>query len=555
MFLASFHFLVPPFVLGKIVDFFSHYQANDSLVTFYLYASFLAVFLAVNSLINLAYKNYFTLTSIDAAFTARVKGFEKLMNFSLFWHESDSSGAKVQRLQTGSASLNHALSFFSKTLLSWVAKFVGVFGVFLFLDLKFFCFSAGFLLVFFSVTWFFYRKMEVANNELNRAKEAAAGRYYECTSNVLTVKSLGAVDTIKTGVSDHEERVKAAEQKTVRLHFWQWRIYQIVKALGTFVFLLLVADGVVSKTLTVGFIFTYYHYYLDLTVAAGSTASNLNELIKVKNDIARMMPIFWSTPSITQGRNTIPTTWNRIDFVDAQFSYQGNGTDFALKNLNFSVQRNQKIGIAGGTGSGKSTVAKLLLGLYPLDSGRVKFDDVDLKSLRDDEISDHISVVLQESELFNLSFKENITLLKKVEPALLEQAVRVAQLEDVVEKLPQGLDTLIGEKGYKLSGGERQRVGIARAICRSAEIIIFDEATSALDSKTEQLIHSAIEQELQDKTLIIIAHRIGTLKSLDQLYVFDRGQIVECGTYAELMGNKHSHLFNLNRAEANSVNC
>ena len=149
--------------------------------------------------------------------------------------------------------------------------------------------------------------------------------------------------------------------------------------------------------------------------------------------------------------------------------------------------------------------------------------------------------------MFNLSLKENITLMRKFDRYLFEKAVRVAQLDEVINKLPKGIDTLIGEKGYHLSGGERQRIGIARTIYRDAQIIIFDEATSSVDNKTEQLIQEALENELKKKTLIFIAHRVSTLKSVDMIYVFKDGKISESGNYGELINNVDSEFFRLNK--------
>ena len=154
-----------------------------------------------------------------------------------------------------------------------------------------------------------------------------------------------------------------------------------------------------------------------------------------------------------------------------------------------------------------------------------------------------MSMVLQDSEMFNMTIRENITLLRNIPEETLVKSIKIAQLESVIAKLPNGLETVIGEKGYHLSGGERQRVGIARAICQDPEIIIFDEATSSLDSQTESKIQKALEKELEKKTLIFIAHRISTLKNADVIYVFESGKIVESGSYTTLLNKKNS-LFN-----------
>ncbi len=213
--------------------------------------------------------------------------------------------------------------------------------------------------------------------------------------------------------------------------------------------------------------------------------------------------------------------------------------------MTFSIPRYAKIGVVGKTGSGKSTLAKLLAGLYPLTSGKYMIDETSFYDLSHEEQTRHITLVLQETEIFNMSIRDNITLLREMDPKLLEKALTIAQLDDVIAKLPEGLDTLVGEKGYHLSGGECQRVGIARAICKDAPIMIFDEATSSLDSKTESLIQEALETQLTEKTLVIIAHRVSTLQKTERIYVFDAGEIVEQGTFVELSENRTSKFFEL----------
>jgi ATP-binding cassette, subfamily B, bacterial len=209
------------------------------------------------------------------------------------------------------------------------------------------------------------------------------------------------------------------------------------------------------------------------------------------------------------------------------------------------INKFDKIGIVGHSGAGKSTLAKLLIGLYKLEEGEFKIGPSNYYDISHTQIAKNIAIVLQETELFNMSFKDNITLLKDFDPIRFAKAISVAQLQDVLDNLPLGVETTVGEKGYKLSGGQRQRLGIARAIYSDAPIIIFDEATSALDTGTERLIQDALDTQMDDKTLIFIAHRLSTLKNMNRIIVFEDGKIIEDGVFDELINNNKSIFFEL----------
>lgn len=245
-----------------------------------------------------------------------------------------------------------------------------------------------------------------------------------------------------------------------------------------------------------------------------------------------MMPLFWKDNRLRTGIRTFPADWRGISLRDAAFTYQ---TKPAVGPLSLEIKRGEIVGIAGPSGSGKSTLIKLLLGLYHVDRGSLHIGNVRVEEIRHEELVANIAVVLQETELFNFSLRENITMMRETAPELLRRSCEIACLEDVIARLPDGLDTLIGERGYALSGGERQRVGIARALCRNAPILLLDEATSALDSATEQRVMQRLMAEYRgDRTMIIIAHRISTLKDADKIVVFDRGRVVEEGCFQHL---------------------
>lgn len=286
--------------------------------------------------------------------------------------------------------------------------------------------------------------------------------------------------------------------------------------------------------ITVGLIVVFFSYFERMVGGASDILSLYQGIIESKTGLARMMPIFWGSVDKTRGDKQFNTNWKKIIFNKVSFEYKKETKDSfrGIKDVSLTIEKNSKIGFAGKTGCGKSTIAKLLVGLYRVDSGDYMIGTANFYDIKNDEVFKNISIVLQESEMFNLSLKDNVTMMHEYDDELFKKAIRVSQLEEVIKKLPNGVDTLIGEKGYHLSGGERQRVGIARAIYKNAPVLIFDEATSSLDSKTEQLVQETLESELDNKTLIFIAHRISTLKRADKIYVFKDGEIVEEGNYS-----------------------
>ena len=232
-----------------------------------------------------------------------------------------------------------------------------------------------------------------------------------------------------------------------------------------------------------------------------------------------------------------------IEFKNVSFTYKNINKD-VINDLSFKINKNTKVALVGESGSGKSTILKLLMGLIKNDNGQILIDDNDLSLVNLNSFYDHVTYVSQEAPIFDGSLKENLVFDKKIDDEKIIDVLKLVCLDEFYDKLKDGLYTELGEKGIRMSGGERQRVALARLFFDDSKIIILDEATSAMDNITEKNVMNNIVKRLNNKTIIIIAHRLETIKDVDEIYVLDKGKIVEKGSYKELL-NKNGYFTKL----------
>ena len=280
--------------------------------------------------------------------------------------------------------------------------------------------------------------------------------------------------------------------------------------------------------------FVLYIQMLTFPVSAIGWTASMTQRAAVSQ---RRINEFLLHDSLTKNKNNNPpfTLKGSIEFKNVSFTYAHTGVQ-AIKNFNLKINKGEKIALIGKTGSGKTTLAQLLLNMYQLNSGTILYDGVDLEKINNDDLRNQISYVPQDVFLFSDSIKNNISFgVEKADMETIKKAAVQASIHHEIEKFEKGYETLIGERGVTLSGGQKQRISIARALIKQPKMVIFDDCLSAVDAKTENEVIGNLYTYLQDKTAIIITHRIFSLFDFDKIIVLDDGAIVEQGKHSELL--------------------
>ena len=300
-------------------------------------------------------------------------------------------------------------------------------------------------------------------------------------------------------------------------------------------------------------------WFIIFLAATLSTMQPLRKLSKANNELQvgmaaakRIFEVLDTEPEITSrpGARRLDSFRERIVYEDAGFSYDRG--DEVLRGISLEIGKGEVVAIVGPSGAGKSTLLDLLPRFYDATSGRITVDGEDVRDIELGSLRDLMGIVTQETILFNDTVRSNIAYgLEGARPDDIEAAARAANAHDFIAAMPDGYDTMIGERGVKLSGGERQRIAVARAILKNPPILIFDEATSSLDTESERLVQDAIERLLRGRTVLVIAHRLSTVRNADRIVVLDRGEIVESGKHQELMaqGGLYRHLYDMQFAD------
>jgi subfamily B ATP-binding cassette protein MsbA len=293
---------------------------------------------------------------------------------------------------------------------------------------------------------------------------------------------------------------------------------------------------ILAGEMTTGSFTSFVTSLLLLYKPVKTMGNTLTGMQSIFVSIGRVFELFDIQPELQEASNSVEIKGLQqgISFENVYFEYVKNTP--VLKNINLNININETLAIVGNSGGGKTTFVNLIPRFYDVTKGSIKIDGIDVKNIKITSLRNNIAVVFQDNFLFSGTIRENIMMgNQSASEEQLQEVLQAAHLDDMIQTLPKGLDSLIGERGTTLSGGQRQRVAIARAMIKNTPIIILDEATSALDNKSEKIVQKALDNLMKNKTVFVIAHRLSTIQNANRIAVINEGELVEIGSHEELM--------------------
>ncbi len=538
--LSDVAWLYPDYALATIITLCATWKTGDSVVPMeYLLGGWaLAAMIRYGCQYISRIQGFYAAERV--ALNVQEEAMEHLFALDLAWHEQENSGNKLKRIVRGGESFDKIVRIWLNTMIFIIVNFIGMTWILATVDTFISLVVIVFIVSFYALSSILRKPAVMAAREVNKREEEFSGVLFEGINNIRTAKVLGMTKSMMDIVRRSSKivfgatlfRIGKFQRKNVLLG-----LYAAVFRLTAVAY---IVYGITNGQYEVGFLVLFYGYFSRILDSVLELADVSEDYSIAKFAIGRVMNIL-RAPAYREGKDAtkeFPKDWKAIALKNVSFAY---GADQVLHDISFTIRRGERIGIIGLSGAGKSTLFKLLLKENENYTGEILVDDIPLRKIKKGSYYQRATVVLQETEVFNFSLKENIAIANpkhKTDERALKRALDIAHVTSFLNRLPQGLETLIGEKGVKLSGGERQRVGIARAIFKEPDVLFLDEATSHLDLESEEKIRDSLHVFFQDVTAVVIAHRLTTVKEMDRILVLEGGRLIEQGTFQDLYGKR-----------------
>ncbi len=529
-----------PVVLKDIVEHFERAKDDPAILAALLPLSLLLAYGLLKlgaSLFNELRDMVFAKVRYRAMRRLSTRVLEHLHRLSLCFHLDRKTGAVSRDLERGTRSVSQIMNYMAFSVLPILVEFSLVAFILLrdyapVFALAMFGSVVVYVLVTFAITeW----RMDF-RHYMNRLDSQANNQAFDSLINYETVKYFGnermELERYDATLSEWEDWAVKSQTSMSILNFGQGAVI----ALGVTLVMYLAMRGVATGEIGIGDLVLLNAFLLQLFLPLGFLGIVYRQIKYSLADMDLIFKLLERKPEITDrpGAPDLEVSGGSIRFEGVDFAYQPQRQ--ILYGLDLEVPTGRKVAVVGHSGAGKSTLARLIYRFYDVNAGRITIDGQDVRDVTQDSLRAAIGIVPQDTVLFNESIFYNIAYGRpQASRAEVEHAAAMAHIRDFVDGLPEGWETVVGERGLKLSGGEKQRVAIARAILKDPQILIFDEATSSLDSRTEQAIQETLAEVAARHTTLVIAHRLSTVVDADQILVMSAGRIVERGTHKELL--------------------
>ena len=469
----------------------------------------------------------------------RTKVYRHLQRLSLAFFTRTRTGEVQSRIANDIGGIENVVTSTATSVLSNVTTVLATIVAMFLLDWRLAVFALALLPLFVLLTKRVgaQRKKVTAERQASLADVSSIVQESLSVSGILLGKTMGRTDDLAERFEGESRRLADLEVRSRMTGRWMMASIQmtfaIMPALVYWFAGFSIARG--SEAITIGTLVAFTTPQTRLFFPIGSL---LGVQIDVQTSLALFDRIFEYLDheiDIVEGRQELRDPRGEVSLDGVWFSYDD--AAWTLQDVSFIVPPGTKTALVGETGSGKTTCAYLVARLYDVSRGAVSVDGVDVRELSFASLADTVGVVSQETYLFHATVRENLRFARPTATDdEIEEAARAAQIHELIATLPDGYETMVGERGYRFSGGEKQRMAIARTILRNPPVLVLDEATSSLDTQTERLVQEALERLSEGRTTIAIAHRLSTVRDADQIVVLNEGRVVEIGTYDELVG-------------------